>query len=522
MVSPVFTDDPTIEPRFQTGYRAFLAGHWTTAERELGAALEAAPDVPLGHLLLAWLYELTGRPGYALVRMEEVYSGVTRLTEGRDLRAVRAEHLLAMAAAGAATQPDAETVEASFAAVQELAPDLAFADVVLGMVLAGRGRCDRALPALRRGLARDPSMLFPTLVIGECQRSAGDLAGALRTIDEAAKHHAGAPQLLLARAPLHLLEGRPTAAIETLEAAIDADPGDWTLHAMRPQGLVFVGRFEAAEQALEALSRARVPAWVVGEAQLRMGMACAGRGRLARAAALAAEAERAGIALRDYLRAWQCAAAGVKWELLRGDTDAARERVDAMTRYLSTPEFPRVAAAYRQAETLVWDGRVALAAGDHAIAHAVVARVEDLGPEGFVFASKPEHLTHPLRWRLHLAEDRSAEALAMLPMGPSAAAAASCEIRLSRARCLAAAGDSAVAAETLDGLLSHRRYCATWMDHGWDLAAGIVLRAELASEAGQTGLAGDLLRQYRAHWPSPDAALPVVRRAEALAAALGI
>jgi class 3 adenylate cyclase/tetratricopeptide (TPR) repeat protein len=521
-VSPVFCDDPTIEPRFQTGYRAFLAGHWTTAERELEAALDAAPDAPLGHLLLAWLYDLTGRPGHALVRMQDVYSGVTRLTEGRDLQTVPVEHLLAMAAGGAATQPDAATVEASFAAVQELAPELALGDVVLGVVMAGRGRCDRALPALRRALARDPSMLLPTLVISECQRGAGDLAGARRTIDAAAARHAGAPQLRLAQVPLHLLEGRPNAAIEALEGAIDTDPGDWTLHAMRPQALVLAGRFDDAEQALGDLTRARIPGWVLGEAQLRMGFACAGRGRMARAAALARSAEQAAVALRDYLRAWQCAATGVKWELLRGQHHAARERVDAMSRYLSAPEFPRMADADRRAETLVWDGRVALAAGNLANAHAIADRVEGMPAEDFLFAGKPEHLTHPLRWRLHLAEERPTEALAMLPLAGAAAAAASCDLRLARARCQIAAGALADAAKTLDGLLSHRQYCATWLDQGWDLAVGIILRAELARDAGQTGLAGDLLRQYLQHWPSPDGELPAARRAVDLAAALGI
>lgn len=190
------------------------AGRLDTAESCAMRALEASPQDPRAHLILAAVSLARGRAAEALERLQPALQEWPRearyhYAHGRALAGVgRAEE--AIAAFQTALRYDSRHFEARRA---------------LGIALEGRGRRQEAAEAYRAALEIRPRDEAVLVRLGVCELMLRQTARAIDTLSRAREVSPDNPRTLNNLAWALIRTGEPARAIELLERAVALDPG---------------------------------------------------------------------------------------------------------------------------------------------------------------------------------------------------------------------------------------------------------------------------------------------------------
>jgi Tfp pilus assembly protein PilF len=184
-------------------------------------------------------------------------------------------------------QGQLDLADEEFTAVLELDPDNAAAYHNRGRVAYQIGEPDQAAADLEAALERDPddprshyqlgaTYLIQALPMSPFATPDADLLGKARSEFETALDLCpGMPEPLIGLGNLHLVEGRPTAALESLQQAVEQVPDSPEAWFALGQVYSSLGQVEAACDALDRfLSLSPPPEWRSQAEDMRAQLAC--------------------------------------------------------------------------------------------------------------------------------------------------------------------------------------------------------------------------------------------------------
>ena len=138
----------------------------------------------------------------------------------------------------------------------------------LGVAEQSLGENDAAKKSYAAALELDPKLTEASVNLSQMQIEGGDAQGALAVIDDALKHAAKHPGLLLNRALAVEATGDKAAAAAAYGAAVDAQPNDPALRTAYADLLSETGRKEDAIRELKTAMSTDDPVLLAGIARL--------------------------------------------------------------------------------------------------------------------------------------------------------------------------------------------------------------------------------------------------------------
>jgi len=181
-----------------------------------GRLSEAADAFARVYAAEAVTVSLGSEPGSPLVGLSRTGAGIRRVQSARAMDA----------GSDAYRRGDTDAAREAFQAAAALDPELADAELMLGLMAADAGELSRAEVHFRSALFSDPANAPAYVALGTVQQERGDLPGAMQTYRRALRLDPNAPGARVYLAQAYAAQGNRDSARAVLRRAIRHNPED--------------------------------------------------------------------------------------------------------------------------------------------------------------------------------------------------------------------------------------------------------------------------------------------------------
>ncbi|HUA52458.1 MAG TPA: tetratricopeptide repeat protein [Candidatus Sulfotelmatobacter sp.] len=229
-----------VDQQLALALQSLRAGRADLAEAPLRAVLEAAPNHPDGHFLMASVHQAAGRNDAAIASY-------------RRTLALQPRFGAALCNLGNVLQSTGRADEAveCYRRALALAPDDALVHSNLGSALKELGRLDEAAASFERALALRPDQPEARLNLANLWMLRGELERAEPVYREIARQRPDLPGALSNLGMILRTQGRMAEALEVYHRSLALNPADAAAHANLGNVLLDLGRFAEARASYE-------------------------------------------------------------------------------------------------------------------------------------------------------------------------------------------------------------------------------------------------------------------------------